>query len=1441
MATNKRTVIGADEELLVKGQLTVTGNVTQIETTQTVNRLESDELVVNADSDAVSARLILNGENSNASLSFNSTNNTLEISKAITVASGSVITGTFVGDLTGDVTGTVSDLSNHTTNSLAEGSNNLYFTTARGYSNFDARLATKDTADLAEGTNLYFTTARARASISHTNSGGDGDISYNNSNGVITYTGPNQADANIRIAAAPDQVRAHISHVNAGGDGSINYNSATGVISYNGPSAAETRAHFSVSDTGGDGSLSYSAGVFTYTGPSASEVRAHLSAGTGLTYGGGAFSVTNTAVSAGTYGTSNDVAQITVNAQGQITGASDVAIDHDALANFVANEHIDHSGVTLTAGDGLSGGGDITASRSFAVDGSVVRTSGTQTIAGAKTFTGTVDLTGATVTVNTEASTDSDNSVASTSYVNTRINEVVGAAPAALDTLGEIAAAMGNSSNVGSVVTNNTTRIGDLENRVLTAGDGLSGGGNLTADRSFAVDGTVARTSTNLTAGAGLTGGGTLASDRTFNVGAGTGITVNANDIEVDLSPFSTTDLSEGSNLYYTDARADARVNLQTGASLDLSSKSTSDLAEGTNLYYTDTRVESYLSGGDGIDFASGVIDVDNTVVRLSDAQTITGPKTFTGKIVIPSTASTTTGAIYYDGSEAYVYVGGQARKITPAVDAGDVEGVGAGTADVYAGLRVSGSTTYHGIKSFDAGTYTTIADAANIITIDADINQIKSQFAASGSTLSYSNGTFTSTADDYSDWKFTTPTAGNISVGSGELVTFAAGTGIGISHSGRQITITNTNSADITAVNSGNGLTGGAASGAVTLHVGAGDGISVAADAVAVDGSVVRTTGNQNIAGQKRFSDTTRIDDLNINNEYSLPTADGNANQVLATDGSGAITFKDVTTIGGTVTGVNAGSGLTGGGVAGTVTVNAVGGYGITVNANDIEVSNSDVIALFSADGDLSYNSGQFSFTERTDAEVRGLVSASGDLAYNSGTGVFSFTERTDAEVRGLLSGSGLINYNSTSGQISTSADNYGSWTFMEGNGSETGTIGTGQVLHFEQGTGINVEKTADRQLTISGDATGIRGMFSGSSGVNFDAGTGAFTADQSELRGFFSAGGDLSYNSASGQFSVTTFKTADARNAISAGGDLAYNSSTGVVSFSERTDAQIRGLFSASGDITYNATSGVFSFTNDAGDIEGVTAGVGLSGGGTSGTVSLALDFSELIDMSSGLVGTDEFILNLNTDAPRRKAANEIGLSIFNNDSGFTTNVGDITNVAVSGVGLSGGGTSGGVTITSNATSANTGSTIVARDSSGNFSAGVISATATAARYADLAEIYATDQNYQPGTVVVFGGEKEVTVTDHPNSPRVAGVISTDPAYMMNKDAEGQYVALRGRVPCKVIGPVKKGDVLITSDRPGFACVSSDPAFVGAACIVGKAISEWDTPSEGVVEIMV
>ena len=99
---------------------------------------------------------------------------------------------------------------------------------------------------------------------------------------------------------------------------------------------------------------------------------------------------------------------------------------------------------------------------------------------------------------------------------------------------------------------------------------------------------------------------------------------------------------------------------------------------------------------------------------------------------------------------------------------------------------------------------------------------------------------------------------------------------------------------------------------------------------------------------------------------------------------------------------------------------------------------------------------------------------------------------------------------------------------------------------------------------------------------------------------------------------------------------------------------------------------------------------------------------------------------------------------------------------------------------------------------------------AKATSAQYADLAEKYLTDQNYAAGTVVKVGGEFEVNWTYR--GEKAIGVISTNPAYMMNSDLEGgQYVALKGRVPVKVIGPVRKGQRLIPDDK-GVATVTKE-----------------------------
>ena len=134
-----------------------------------------------------------------------------------------------------------------------------------------------------------------------------------------------------------------------------------------------------------------------------------------------------------------------------------------------------------------------------------------------------------------------------------------------------------------------------------------------------------------------------------------------------------------------------------------------------------------------------------------------------------------------------------------------------------------------------------------------------------------------------------------------------------------------------------------------------------------------------------------------------------------------------------------------------------------------------------------------------------------------------------------------------------------------------------------------------------------------------------------------------------------------------------------------------------------------------------------------------------------------------------------------------------------------------------------------------------GTIYGTATAAQYADLAENYLGDAEYEAGTVLVFSGEEEVTVTDIKGNRRVAGVVSTHPAHLMNIDLEGDHViavALQGRVPCKVVGRVHKGDMLVTSAIPGYAIVDNDPKI---GTVIGKAVANKDTDDRGTVEVVV
>jgi hypothetical protein len=128
---------------------------------------------------------------------------------------------------------------------------------------------------------------------------------------------------------------------------------------------------------------------------------------------------------------------------------------------------------------------------------------------------------------------------------------------------------------------------------------------------------------------------------------------------------------------------------------------------------------------------------------------------------------------------------------------------------------------------------------------------------------------------------------------------------------------------------------------------------------------------------------------------------------------------------------------------------------------------------------------------------------------------------------------------------------------------------------------------------------------------------------------------------------------------------------------------------------------------------------------------------------------------------------------------------------------------------------------------------------AKATTAQYADLAEMYASDAEYEPGTVVDFGGTQEITISATPGSDRIAGVVSTDPAHLMNSTQSGDHViavALTGRVPTRVTGTVWKGAMMISAGN-GHAQACATPTI---GTVIGKSLEDFSGDS-GTIHVVV
>ena len=1324
MATRK-TYINSDEELVIKGALTIEGNVTQVETTQTINRLQSDQFIINSDGDAVTSVLSLTGTGSDsADISYSTSSNVVSFNKNITATN-------FTGNVIGQSANTTQFTSAVTVALTGDVTGSATFIGAGNTASISTTIQPNSVALGTDTTGSYVAGVIGGNGITAINSGGEGSTPTLN----LDTTG---------VTASSYGSASGVSTFTVNGFGQLTAASTTPIqIATSQVTSLETvvEGYFSAQDNGGDGSLSYSNGVFTYTGPSASEVRAHLSAGTGINYSSGQFST------------------------------NDSQINIHNLSGYVANENIDHTTVTLTAGDGLSGGGTIASSRSFAVDNTVVRTSGTQSIAGNKTFsgdttfTGDVDLSGANdvagftvdgdlvvtgdITVTTLNATQETNSVITTASLTLRD---------------------GATSNADAQIFVEGNYGGNYPNLKWNSSGNrwqFSNNGSAYNDMLLLSD---------ITGGAGLTfGSGDIA------VGAGYGITVNANNIELANTSvrelFSLTDAGGDGSMTYNDSTGVFTYNGPTSVQYRSAMQGQDGIDYSTssgNISVDNTvaRTTTNLTAGDGLSgggtlAADRSFAVDSTVVRTTGDQSLAGAKTFTGKLILPSTDVTDAGAIFTDANEAWVYVNGAKKQITPTASVGTVEDVGSTGLNIYAGNTNAGNVVTHGIKSIDGGTYTTLAEASNVITVDANITAIRSAFSGTGSinynagtgqfsftdvdrsdatirglfsasgSIAYNNstgvfsfterteqatrellsgtgligfnnttGVISTTADNYSSWNINSDSNSAQGVGSGATMKIKGGTGITTSHSGTEVTITSTNTADITSVSAGAGLSGGGSTGAVTL--------------THADTSSQTSVNN---------SGRTYIQDVTLDTYGHVTGLVSATETVVNTDTNTTYTAGDGLKLVGTTFHVDFAS--------------------ANIQTSGESFANNDTSLMTSAaieDKILSYgyttDSGDIT---RVNITAGTGLSGTVDTTAGAHNQTISLQQATASEIGGIQVG---YSENSQNYPVELSSGK----AFVN-------------VPWVDTNTDTNTTYTAGTDLSLSGTTFNV---------TSATANT-ADTLVKRDGSGNFSAG------------TITADLTGDVAGNVTLVSTNTPNAPLGIVfhvAGALKTDASV--------DLSWNPSTNVLNTTGDI-IADTITANTSITGDltGTADkaervTVTAAGDVNQ--DLLLVLTGPDT---GTNTNAPLYKHS-----PVYYNPDSDTLNV---TN---------------------------------------------ISGTSSQAKYADLGEKYVADKSYEPGTVLVIGGEHEVTTTDEAGSYKVVGVVSTNPAYLMNSECEGEHtvaVALRGRVPCKVTGNVNKGDVLIASDTPGYAMVGATAHNLSPLQIVGRAITSKLDAGDGVVEIIV